>query len=86
MLVGYYHIYGRSQDPHCAELINYLNNTGFEYVFTLTDFSPEYEHSITKRCKRDYTPIITSVTIAGEEDIIGGFEEAMEHIKSMTKS
>jgi|7_EtaG_2_1085326.scaffolds.fasta_scaffold56077_2 hypothetical protein len=85
MLVGYYHMYGRSQDPRCAELINFLSKTGFEYVLTLTDFSPEYEHLITKRCKRDNTPIVTMVTITGEEELIGGFEEAMEHIASMTK-
>ena len=86
MLVGYYHIYGSSQDPKCAALINSLSNTGFEYVLTLTDFSPEYEHLITKRWKRDSTPIITSATITGEEELVGGFEEALEHITSMTKS
>ena len=85
MLVGYYHMYGRSQDPHCAELINLLSKTGFEYVLTLTDFSPEYEHLITKRWKRDHTPIMTMVTITGEEELIGGFGEAMEHIASMTE-
>tara|TARA_R110002072_G_scaffold26189_1_gene87114 strand:- start:268 stop:528 length:261 start_codon:yes stop_codon:yes gene_type:complete len=83
MLVGYYHIYGRSQDPQCAELINFLSTSGFEYVLTLTDFSSEYEHLITKRCNRDHTPIITAVTITGEEEMIGGFDEAMEYMKSM---
>tara|TARA_R110000850_G_scaffold67949_1_gene151953 strand:+ start:141 stop:401 length:261 start_codon:yes stop_codon:yes gene_type:complete len=85
VLVGYYHIYGRSQDPQCAELINFLSTSGFEYVLTLTDFSSEYEHLITKRYDRDHTPIVTAVTITGEEEMIGGFDEALEYMKNMMK-
>ena len=74
-------IYGVSDCPHCLRACADLMEQDRQYVFIEMDFARDYRKMITQKFDWTTYPIIV-ILIAGEEKIIGGYEELLTHLAS----
>ena len=74
-------IYGVSDCPHCLRACADLMEQDKQYVFIEMDFVKDYRKMITQKFDWTTYPIIV-ILIAGEEKIIGGYEELLTHLAS----
>ena len=74
-------IYGVSDCPYCLRACADLMEQGRQYVFIEMDFAKDYREMITQKFDWTTYPIIV-ILIAGEEKIIGGYDELLTHLAS----
>ena len=74
MLV-FYHVYGNGQDPYCIESVKMLESSGYEYVLTFLDKSPEMKKLTANRYNISKFPLIVECDINGKEEVLGSYTE-----------
>ena len=74
-------IYGVSDCPYCLHACADLMEQDKQYVFIEMDFAKDYREMITQKFDWTTYPIIV-ILIAGEEKIIGGYDELLTHLAS----
>ena len=85
-MTNHFHIYATGTCPFCIEAIKILENSGYEYVLTMLDKSPEFRNQLKKKWKWDTVPIILVRDINGQECLVGGCSDLKEYFEIKNNS
>ena len=85
-MTNHFHIYATGTCPFCIEAIKILENSGYEYVLTMLDKSPEFRNQLKKKWKWDTVPIILIRDINGQECLVGGCSDLKEYFEIKNNS
>ena len=85
-MTNHFHIYATGTCQFCIEAIKILENSGYEYVLTMLDKSPEFRNQLKKKWKWDTVPIILVRDINGQECLVGGCSDLKEYFEIKNNS
>ena len=75
-----YTIYGLKWCIFCLRAINFMQEKGLEFHYYPMDSQEEVLNQIKKSYNHKTVPLIT-VNIDGNERLIGGYDDLVEHIR-----
>ena len=73
----YFIVYAKTDCSYCVDVINLLNENGFDYVLTLLDRASDFHHALKLKHQWETVPLIFKVD-AGTEEMIGGCDDFKE--------
>jgi len=75
-MLHYYKIYAKVECPFCVEVINKMNEHGFDHSLTLVDKSEDYFELIKKKYDHHTVPIVLKVSkVNNIYEVIGGCDD-----------
>ncbi|HHZ94742.1 MAG TPA: hypothetical protein EYN67_04085 [Flavobacteriales bacterium] len=74
-MLKFYHVYGEGQDAYCIESVRMLDVSGYEYVLTFLDKSPNMARLVSKKYDVQTFPLIVECDINGSEQVLGSYAD-----------
>lgn len=72
----YFKIYAKVSCPFCVDVINKMNEHGFDHALILLDKAPDYHSTLKNYYEHDTVPIVVKVNSTdGAKEFIGGCDD-----------